>query len=251
MRNEDFEALTQRILDRVRDDDRVLGLVMLGSAADAGRRDIWSDHDFFLITRPGEQETFRNYLWWLADEAEIAGTVRETEHGVQVILRDGHLLEFAVFDPDEIFLGRVNARAVLLDKSDINDRIERVAAYPVNKRPVNEALFLFISHVLVGVGRFRRGEVIAARNRLTAIAVPQLLSALLQHKELEPPDEYDITRRIETVLPDEAAAIAAALAHSDLNVAGAQLLNIAATVLAGREDFPREMYDAVRSRLIV
>jgi hypothetical protein len=251
VRNDDFEALTQRIVERVRDDDRVLGLVMLGSAADASRRDIWSDHDFFLITRPGEQETFRNDLWWLADDAEIAGTIRETAHGVQVILRDGHLLEFAVFDPDEIFLGRVNARAVVLDKADIGERIEQVAAYPVSTRPINEATFLFISHVLVGVGRFRRGEVIAARNRLTAIAVPQLITALLQHKGLEPPDGYDLTRRIETVLPDEAAAIAAALAQADLNVVGAQLLNIAATVLGAREDFPREMYDAVRSRLIV
>jgi hypothetical protein len=251
VQNDDFEALTARILERVRDDDRVLGLVMLGSAADANRRDLWSDHDFFLITRPGEQETFRNYLWWIADEPEIAGTIRETAHGVQVILRNGHLLEFAVFDPDELFLGRVNARAVLLDKSDIGERIEQVAAYPVSTRPVGEAIFLFISHVLVGVGRFRRGEVIAARQRLTAIAVPQLLGALLQHKGIEPPDAYDLTRRIESVLPDEAAGIAAALAHTDLNVAGAQLLNIAVTALGAREDFPRDMYEAVRSRLIV
>jgi hypothetical protein len=116
---------------------------------------------------------------------------------------------------------------------------------------VGEATFLFISHVMVGIGRFRRGEVIAARQRLTAIAVPELLTALLQNKGLQPPDGFDITRRIESVLPDETATIAAALAHTDLNVAGAQLLNLAVTALGARDDFPREMYEAVRSRLIV
>jgi hypothetical protein len=248
---EAFEALSQQILERVQDDDRVLGLVMVGSAAAAERRDLWSDHDFFLITRPGEQETFRNYFWWIADDDDIAGTIRETEHGVQVFLKSGHLLEFAVFDPDEIFLARVNARSVLLDKSDIADRIERVAAQSSGLRPIGEAMGLFISHVLVGVGRYRRGEVVAGRQRLTAIAVPQLIAALLQHKGLEPPDAFDVTRRIESVLPEEAAAISEALARTDLNVAGALLLNVAVTRLGDRPDFPRGIYEAVRARLVV
>lgn len=247
-----FEALTQRIVDRVKDDDRVLGLVMLGSAGNTQRRDEWSDHDFFLITRPGEQETFRTYLWWLADEDEVAGAIRETAHGVQVILKSGHLMEFAVFDPDEIALARVNDRFVVLDKADIAARIESLAAFTesvVHVRPIREAAFLLASHVLIGVSRFRRGEIMAARKRLTAIAVPELVSALLLNHASLAPDPLDLSRRIEKVLPDEAAAIEAALARSDLSVAGNELLDIAELALRGRDDFPQTTYDAVRARL--
>jgi hypothetical protein len=247
-----FDALTQRIVDRVKDDDRVLGLVMLGSAGNLERRDEWSDHDFFLITRPGEQETFRSYLWWLADEDEVAGAIRETAHGVQVILNEGHLLEFAVFDPDEIALARINDRYVVLDKADITSRIESLAAFTdsvVHFRPVGESAFLLASHVLIGVARFRRGEVTAARKRLTAIAVPELTSALLQHHKSLPPDPLDLSRRIEKVLPDEAAAIESALARTDLALAGNELLDVAELALGSRPDFPQATFDAVRTRL--
>ncbi len=249
MTNEEFDALTQQILDRIADDDRVLGFVVLGSGAVSERRDEWSDHDFFLITRSGEQETFRNHFWWIADEADIAGSIRETAHGVQVILTNGHLLEFAVFDLHEISVAKVNVRAVLLDKHDVAERVDAVVARPPGMRPIGEALGMFISHVMVGVGRYRRGELLAARERLTSVAVPNLLIALLQARDLKAPDSLDLTRRIETVLPDESAAIMAALAHSDLAVAGDELLNLAEATLGDRPDFPTAILAAVRARL--
>jgi len=249
--NDAFDQLTQQILARIGDDDRVLGFVVLGSAAAAERRDEWSDHDFFLITRPGEQEWFRTTFTWIAEADDIAHAVRDTAHGVKVVLANGHLLEFAVFDLDEISLARVNARAVLLDKGEVTNRIEAISRNAPGMRPIGEAIGLFFSHVLVCVGRYRRGEHLAARWGLTAGAVPNLIAALLQDRNLAAPDPLDLTRRIESVLPDEAYAISSALAHDNLSQAGAELLDIADWSLNGHPDFPSRLLDVVRARLSI
>ena len=52
----------QRFLDELTStldaDPLVLGLVALGSTADAALRDRWSDHDFWIITSPGSQSRY-------------------------------------------------------------------------------------------------------------------------------------------------------------------------------------------------
>jgi len=232
----------------------VLGLVLLGSAARPERRDEWSDHDFFLITVPGAQEDFRNAFWWLADETDIADSVRETTHGVQVVLANGHLLEFAVFDPDEIGLARVNDYVVLVDKSDIGQRLERCAAATreySHHSDVAVELRLFAVRVLVAGGRFRRGEHIAARMMLTNYALPHLLRALIQGADAASADSIDVTRRFEEVLPTAAQHIDEAYACPDFTDTCLALLAIAEECLGGRSDFPGVLCSTVRRRLSV
>src|SRR5687767_12203519 len=109
MQLEQFRAFSQSLKENLDKDNRVLGLVFLGSSAEQGRiPDVYSDHDFFVITVKGVQEDFRQNLAWLPDAENIVINYRETEHGLKVVFANGHLIEFAIFDEDELFLARVN-----------------------------------------------------------------------------------------------------------------------------------------------
>src|SRR5712692_1801052 len=103
MQPEEYRRFSERLREGLAGDDRVLGLVALGSmSGEPPGPDQWSDHDFFVISRPGEQERLRTDLSWLPDAEEIVFTYRDTPHGVKVFYRSAHLLEFAVFDLDEM-----------------------------------------------------------------------------------------------------------------------------------------------------
>src|SRR4051812_48367660 len=90
--------------------------------------DDWSDHGFFVISSAGEQERLRGDLSWLPRHDGVALAFRETEHGLNVIYDDGHLLEFAVFDLDELGLAGINRYRVLLDRGGVEERVREVAA---------------------------------------------------------------------------------------------------------------------------
>lgn len=108
MNVEAYQAFTEALVRNLSADPRVEGLIAVGSMA---ARDVlpdrWSDHDFFLVVEPGHLEWFRTAVEWLPDPGEILFSYRETVHGVKVLYRDGHLLEFAVFDEDELALAKV------------------------------------------------------------------------------------------------------------------------------------------------
>jgi predicted nucleotidyltransferase len=196
---DEYRAFTRELTERLREDGRAIGLVAVGSMADRDYApDEWSDHDFFVITPPGGQEELRNDLSWLPSRDLVALSFRETEHGVNVIYDDGHLLEFAVFDLEEIALAGVNRYRVLLDRGGIEERVDHVAANP---RPPRDDLFLFgktITAALVATGRGRRGETLSAAflltwattflNRLLIGALPTANASILDvlERELRP-----------------------------------------------------------------
>ena len=102
-----YNRFTEELTRKLDDDPRVLGLVALGSMAQQDYQpDAWSDHDFFVITIQGVQEDMRQDLSWLPRADELVFQFRETEHGVKALYRGGHLLEFAVFNEDELRLAQ-------------------------------------------------------------------------------------------------------------------------------------------------
>ncbi len=161
-----YHAFTEQLVASLTADPRILGLVALGSMAERGRApDRWSDHDFFVITH--DAGSMRATTEWLPDRDRIALWFRETPHGCKAVYDDGHLIEYAVFAPDELQVARVNDYRVLLDRERIEERMAALAAKhdPQPSRDWLEGMFL--THVLVAAARAQRGEVASARWMLT------------------------------------------------------------------------------------
>ena len=247
-----YRAFTHALTESLRADSRAIGLVAVGSMADRDYApDEWSDHDFFVITRPGDQEELRNDLTWLPENDRIAMAVRETEHGLIVIYDDGHLLEFAVFDLDEIALAGVNRHRVLLDRGGVEERVEHVAAHP---RAPRDDVFLFgktVTAALVAAGRGRRGETLSAAFLVTwaTTYLTRLLIRTLPAENASILDGFDSLRRFERAYPELGAELGA-ITRLDPADAGPALLELLQReVRPRRPDLPWAAADAVRRRI--
>ena len=215
MNQHEFAAFSAETLERVSALSDAVGLVFLGSAADTDRADDWSDHDLWLVVERNA-EHYRNDLTWLAQSDQIALVVRETEHGLKVVYSHGHVVELAVATPEELESFVATQYAVALDRGGIADVLARIqiTPAPLTGDPQRE-LSLVISLLLIGVGRARRGEPVAAGSHVREYAVRHLLRALILlggHQEAAQLDPLDLVRRVEQVFPAEAASIAGAQA---------------------------------------
>lgn len=248
-----YAAFTTALSRRLASDARVVGLVALGSMSGEGPApDGHSDHDFFVITAPGEQEALRADLSWLPGAESAVFVHRETEHGLKVVLDDGHLLEFAVFDLDELGVARANRYTVLLDRGGVAERMASVAAKPVDVPSDRWLSGQLLGNLLVGGGRAARGELLSARLFVAGHATGLLLRLLARHVPAEAdgtPDDLDPFRRFEAGWPRLGAELNAALARGPLEAALA-LLDLAARELAPRlPEWPAAGEAAVRKRL--
>ena len=238
MELEAYREYTRALLRGLEADARVLGLVALGSMAEQGELpDAHSDHDFFVVTAPGAQEALRRDLGWLPDAGRVAHAFRETAHGLKALYDGGHLVEFAVFDAEELALARVNRYRVLLDRggAEVTRRLADVAARTRAERGGPDDAWRWgqlLSQVQVGVARCRRGELLSGRARLGE-AVAHLCALLARHGHAARPevlDDLDPLRRVERAFPEHGPALARAdeagfeaLARAVLDVAEAAL----------------------------
>ncbi len=212
---------------RLESDPRVVGLVLAGSTANRSHPpDEWSDHDFFVVTESGVQEQFRTALDWLPDHQAIVVSVRETEHGLKVLYASGHLIEFAVFDREEITLAKLNDYAVVFDRGGVADAARRIATTgprlttdPVELRHEGG---MFLCLLVVGAGRVARGEALSGQVIIRAHAVGHLLralSAVLPAARPEQLDNLDVFRRFELVFPQVGETLNAALQREPVDAA--------------------------------
>jgi hypothetical protein len=253
MDSAEYQRFTDRLREGLAADDRVLGLVALGSMARQDTRpDRWSDHDFFVIVRSGEQEAFRQNLSWLPDSADLVLSYRETAHGLKALYRDGHLLEFAVFDPEELHLAKVNRYRVLLDRGGIADAMSRIREESAKWVATSgmgdfERFGQFLANLLVGAGRYARGEHLSGRQFL-GYAFQNLVVLLAKHvpKEKDQPlDDLDPLRRFERVWPALGRELEAAL-RAPVPRGARELLEIARRELEGRlAGYPAEALGVV------
>jgi hypothetical protein len=258
MTPERYAEFTRRLGETLARDDRVVGLVALGSmaAVDYGP-DAWSDHDFFVVVGEGEQDAFRADLSWLPEAERIAFSFRETEHGVKAVYDDAHLVEFAVFDDRELDLARVNRYRVLLDRGGLERRMRvvREATVRAGERSARDDRWLFgqfLTNLLVGVGRYRRGERLSGSLFVRTHAAGHLLVLLARHVPSARAallDDLDAWRRFDVVYEALGREIAALLGE-DAPAAAAGLIEVAARELAPRAaEFPAEAFAIVRSFL--
>jgi hypothetical protein len=232
-----FRAWTEALVHNLSGDERVLGLVMLGSASETRRiPDQWSDHDFFVVTISGEQEGFRQRRDWLPDADQIVLHVRETEHGVKVIFRNDHLIEFAVFDLQEISRAWVNDYRVLFDHSGgaISEMLTGLTQQrKAGSQNEERDLAMFLSLLYVGAGRVRRGEILSGQRFIKDFALLHLLPVLMNRipaQEGAHLDNFDPFRRFERAYPQLAPQLHAALLLEPIAAARA-LLTFAETHL--------------------
>lgn len=217
MNQEDYGRFTQTLTANLATDSRVLGLVAAGSMAQQDYQpDQWSDHDFFVVVQAGMQPHFRQNLQWLPQHEDIALSFPETEHGVKVVYKSGHLLEFAVFAPQELYDISVNRYRLLLDRGELEQVMAARAAATTtaqSDRPrSDDAHFFgqFLTGLLVGYGRYQRGERLSGHVFIKDYATRHLLLLLGRH--LPAPnhdvlDNLDPFRRFERVYPELGAEI--------------------------------------------
>jgi len=258
VRPDDYEGFTRALVEGLAGDDRVLGLVALGSmAARDYQPDEWSDHDFFVITPAGGQEELRRDLSWLPAHERIAHWYRETDHGLKVVYDDGHLLEFAVFDVEDLYLAQVNRYRVLLDRGGIEQHLAAIAAATTQRNAPHagdDSLLFgqFLTNLLVGVGRHRRGEQISGRVFVKTHALRHLLLLLGRH--LPSPrssilDGLEPTRRFEAAFPVLGRELNALL-EQPTPVAASGLLTLAARELRDRlSDYPERAVEVIAGQL--
>jgi hypothetical protein len=252
----EYQRFTGELRQRLEADSRVVGLVALGSMAGRDYEpDEWSDHDFFVIVQPGEQEAFRREPGWLPEAGPWVLWFRETAHGVKALSESGHLLEFAVFDLAEVALARVNRYRVLLDRGGVEEAVAAVAGRTAQEGVPDAGWHLgqFLSQLLVGGGRHARGEALSGRSRVKESALRHLVALLAAHVPAEHRDlldGLDSLRRVERVYPQLGRELNAALEQETLEAACA-LLEVAGRELKERlgAGFPVEAFAAVRTRL--
>ncbi|GHF57291.1 hypothetical protein HNQ07_003767 [Deinococcus metalli] len=234
----------------------VLGLILLGSTAGTHHApDAHSDHDFFVIVTPDAADSYRASPEWLPPRAaSVVHHHRDTTHGARVIYADGHLLEYAVFTPDELAVSRNHHARVAFDR--VGDLPRRLAATLPDREPppapdVAGVLSDLMLHLLVGVGRHARGERLAAHQMVRVYAVQDHLTLL---RTLEPPaapdllDVHNVWRRVERTHPAHAEALEAALALP-LPAGAAWLLNLAEAWWSSHGAWSPDVARAVRARI--
>ncbi|MDO7882314.1 hypothetical protein [Antiquaquibacter soli] len=233
--------------------DDIVGLAAMGSTADRSRVDEWSDHDFALVTVPGAEDGYRHDLSWLPAAESIAASVVEHHGGVKAIYDDGHVLEFGVTDLAGLEGWAGNAVDVLVDKGGLGEAIDRMLSRPLPSGPRDDRAeaTLVLTQVLIGMGRYRRGEVLSAGESIRSEAVEHLLRVLGNRLPGDTArlDTLDPRRRFELVHPALGARIAEALS-GDLESGAQELLRVTEEQLApGWDEFPHRGLAAVRARL--
>lgn len=248
-----FERFSARLRDNLAARPEVLGLVLMGSTAAHHRADEWSDHDFAVVTVDGGTEALRGDLGWLPDSAAVALAVREDHDGHKVVYDDGHVLEFGVTTLDGLRHWYANSYEVVLDRGGVAETFRRVAARakPKASARAHRELDLFVTLILIGTGRCRRGEVLVAGQLVRAYAVDHLITAwrlLRPAPSADLLDDLDSFRRFEQVYPGPGAAIATAL-ERDVETAARRLLDVAEIEFGAEPAFPTRGAAAIRRRL--
>lgn len=258
MSDDRFEALSAGLRDGVRARDGLFGLVLLGSASQAGavRRDEWSDHDFFALIEPGRGGEIRPDLSWLPAQERIVLTAREGDIGFVAVYDDGHVFEFALSDVSELAGAVAGDATVVLDDAagSVAGLIESArarAAASDRFDPENDARLVLVK-LLIGVGRIRRGERLNGGHLVRTSAVQHLVRAIrgrFSDRSTTLRDTIDPVRRFERDFPEWGDRIAD-LVDAPTEDAAQGLFRFAREILEpGWSGFPSRAADAAADRL--
>ncbi|HEX3049202.1 MAG TPA: hypothetical protein VHP83_00995 [Aggregatilineaceae bacterium] len=253
MNPQDYQAFTAALQRNLERDPRVIGLMAAGSMAQGSHQpDQWSDHDFWVVVE--SPEWFHNHLDWLPDRDQIVLHFREQHGGFKTLYRSGHLLEYAVSGRANLLTAKVNDYRLLIDRANLAADLARMQGATTSEffdwiRDDHCLFGQFITTLLVGVGRFHRGEWLSARQLITVLSLGPLFRLIPKYISTDHPqviDNLDPLRRFELAYPDLSAEINCLL-RLDLDQAAAGLLDLAEHLLRHRlPDYPVEAVALIR-----
>ena len=204
----EYQSFLDELTSTLEADPQVLGLIALGSTADAAYRDRWSDHDFWVITAPGSQARYLDTVSWLPRADDILMIVNHLPSGRDALYGDGHKVEYAVFDPKEAVGGKIERFRVLIDRGRIGDLAEAIRLQTQEERNAALArpdkLENLCMLLWTACERWERGERLAAQ-RYIQFSIDRLLDLLVAHGGLKRPhaaDALDARRRLEQTEPE-------------------------------------------------
>jgi hypothetical protein len=230
----------------VRDSGQGLAFLALGSAAETGRLDRWSDLDFFAIVEPGSKARFVDQLDWLAGAAPIAWCYRNTVDGWKALFEDGILVEFAIFEPDELAGIPFAPGVVLWHRPGFDISLCQPQSKPPQAPPGRDWLAgEILSCLFIGLSRWRRGERTAGFRMIQVHAVDHLLDLMGQTDPGDPavvPDPFNPTRRLEFRWPRASHMVANLMPGLDQCPAAARSI---LAELSRRHPIPAPIQDAI------
>lgn len=203
------EVLLQRLLaigESLRASGQGLALIGLGSVGtELERLDNWSDLDFFAIVEAGSKPRYLDRLDWLETAHPLAWHFRNTVDGYKALMADGVFCEFAVFEPRELDAIPFAPGRIVWKRDDVDERIAvprrplPADSLPGEEWIVGEAL----ACLLVGLGRWHRGERLSAARFVQGHAVDRLLEldALRHPGSAFGGDPFNRERRVEMRRP--------------------------------------------------
>ena len=252
MTPENYQALTQTLQQTLDAHEDVLGFIALGSMAETDHQpDEWSDHDFFVITQINHQQAYRDSTDWLPYPEKLVLHFQETDHGCKAIYDDGHILEYAIFDKDELTVARINSYHILIDKANIAE-IMPTLQHPVTQENNAQRVFdSMISNILVGAMRTARGEILSGSAFIKQFALRAFLVLCWQllADDSHYQDSLDPYRRFEFQFPELAQQLNSALLQPNID-AGLALLDLCQSHLALHlSENRQEAIEAIRQYL--
>jgi len=209
---------------------RARALIGLGSVGlERERLDRYSDLDFFAIVESGHKKDFLDDLSWLAGVHPLAYAFRNTLDGYKALFDDGIFCEFAVFEEPELERIPFAPGRLVWKREGVSDdlRLPRFIPSGPGERSTEWLLGEALTNLYTGLGRYRRGEKLAAMRLIQVFAVDRLLELA---EKLDPPaapslrDPFALERRFEQRNPEIAPALASFAQGYERNVESARAI---------------------------
>lgn len=155
---------------------------------------------FMLITQAQKQGFYRSQISWLPRHEDIAFFTHDDTHVIRVFYQDGLLLDIAVYDKSELFLGQFDNYQLLFDHAGLNRDLDQVVQMTQLRAQTHQAPLEILWERLLytlykGLLRSDQKEALSAHHLLTQVGVDivlQLLIALHPEWKAQHPDRSDI-----------------------------------------------------------
>ena len=202
-----------------------LALLALGSVGlDVARADRFSDLDFFVIADLTGADQLRDDLTWLSSVQPLAFAHRNTADGWKILFDDGIFAEFAIFSPEQIPHIPFQTGRLVWARADFETRLLAPTRH-ADKLDPDWAISEALTCLYVGLGRYRRGELLASQRLIQGSALDLVLRIMLAHSDgTLAVDPFNPSRRVEQIWPDRIDWLKQACAGYGRSVEAAQIL---------------------------